>query len=149
MNLDELYTEVILQYSQDKAYRKPMPDFTVQMRGVNPSCGDDITLSLKIKEDRIADVSIEGTGCAISSASAAMMAELIEGKTLEEAKALSSTFLGMIQKTVSDPAQLKKLEDARALQNISNMPARVKCAVLSWHTLDEAMMKYKGRNEKL
>lgn len=80
-------------------------------------------------------------GCAISQASASMMIDIIKGKSVEEAFRLVDLFLGMIKKEVTDEAELEELEDAMALQNISNMPARVKCAVLAWHTLKEALKK--------
>ncbi len=141
MELDELYTDLILEYSRSDAYRKPLLHPNVRMRGVNPSCGDNIELELQVEDNLIKEVAILDTGCAISQASAAMMAELIEGKTVEEAKSLAETFIGMIQKTVTQEELLKVLEEARAFQNIGNMPARVKCAVLSWHTLQEALQE--------
>ncbi|WP_099469394.1 Fe-S cluster assembly sulfur transfer protein SufU [Konateibacter massiliensis] len=141
MELDELYTDLILEYSQSNTHRKPLIRPNYKMRGVNPSCGDNIELELNVENGMIKEVGLLGNGCAISQASAAMMAELIEGKTVEEAKQFAKTFIGMIQKTVTDEEALEVLEEARAFQNISNMPARVKCAVLSWHTLEEALEK--------
>lgn len=139
MDLDELYTDLILEYSHSTAYKKPLIGPDKKMRGVNPSCGDQIELELKVEDDIIKEIALLGSGCAISQASANMMAELIEGKTTKEAKALAETFIGMIQKTVTEEEALQTLQDARAFQNISNMPARVKCAVLSWHTLEQAL----------
>lgn len=141
MDLKELYSDIILEYSQDKTYRKPLMRPTVRNRGVNPSCGDNIELELQIEDHRIKEVAILGKGCAISEASAGVMAELIQGKTVEEVRILSDLFVSMIQKKVTEEQQLKKLEAGIAFQNISNMPARVKCAVLSWHTLEEALSK--------
>lgn len=141
MELNELYTEVITQYSQSKKHHHPMEDPDVCVRGVNPSCGDDIALELRINNNIIEQVAISGSGCAISEASAEMMAELMEGKTKDEAMQLVATFLGMIKKTVTEEKELDVLEDAVAFQNISNMPARVKCAVLAWHTMEEAIQK--------
>lgn len=146
MELDELYTDLILEYSHSNIHRKRLIKPNYKMRGVNPSCGDKIELELKVENGIIEEVGLQGTGCAISEASAAMMAELIEGKTTQEAKSLAATFIGMIQKTVTEEEALKILEDARAFQNISNMPARVKCAVLSWHTLEEALEKQEEPN---
>jgi nitrogen fixation NifU-like protein len=139
MDLDELYTDLILEYSHSTAYKKPLIGPDKKMRGVNPSCGDQIELELKVEDDIIKEIALLGSGCAISQASANMMAELIEGKTTKEAKVLAETFIGMIQKTVTEEEALQTLQDARAFQNISNMPARVKCAVLSWHTLEQAL----------
>ena len=87
------------------------------------------------------DAAYTGSGCAISQASASMMIDIIKGKSVDEAFRLVDIFLGMIKKEVTDEAELEELEDAIALQNISNMPARVKCAVLAWHTLKEALKK--------
>lgn len=141
MELNELYTEVITEYSRSKKHRHPLENPSVTMRGVNPSCGDDISLSLDIKDGTINQVAFTGEGCAISQASTSIMADLMEGKTLSEAKRLIEKFIGMIKKDVTDEKELEELGDAAAFENISNMPARVKCAVLAWHTLDEALNK--------
>jgi nitrogen fixation NifU-like protein len=111
----------------------------VVLKGRNPSCGDEIELELKLKEDIIEDASFTGVGCAISQASTSMMIDLIKGKSVEEAKRLMDLFLGMIKREITKDELLEELEDAAALKNISNMPARVKCAVLSWHTLGESI----------
>ena len=141
MDLNELYSDIILEYSQDKTHRSPLMRPSVRNRGVNPSCGDLIELELQVEDGRIKEVAILGKGCAISEASAGVMAELIQGKTVDEARELSNLFIDMIQKKVTEEQLLKKLEAGIAFQNISNMPARVKCAVLSWHTLEEALSK--------
>ncbi len=141
MELGDLYTEIITEYSRSQKHRHPLEHPDVTMRGVNPSCGDDISLELKVKDGVIEGAAISGSGCAISEASAAIMTDLIEGKSTGEASRLAELFLGMIRKTVTDEAELEALQDAVAMQNISNMPARVKCATLAWHTLQEAMQK--------
>ncbi len=141
MDLSELYTELIAEYSQSKIYRNTLPPPAIKKRGVNPSCGDDITLYLDIRDDIIQKAVYSGSGCAISQASAAMMLELLEGKSVTEARELVEIFLGMIQKSVTEENQLNRLEQALVFQNISNMPARVKCAVLCWHTLYDALKK--------
>ena len=141
MEMDQLYTELILEHNQDKRNKRELAEFTNSEHGHNPSCGDDLTLQLNVVEGRIEDAAYTGSGCAISQASASMMIDLIKGKTVEEALHYVELFLGMIRKDVTDEAELEELEDAMALQNISNMPARVKCAVLAWHTLKEALNK--------
>ena len=118
-----------------------MEDATVCELGHNPSCGDEISLNLKIEDGIIEDASYTGIGCAISQASTSMMIDLIKGKSLEEARDLADTFIGMIKSEIDDEDELEKLEDAIALQNISVMPARVKCAVLAWHTLNNIIEK--------
>ncbi len=144
MELGDLYTEVITQYSRSKKHRCPLSQPDVTMRGVNPSCGDDITLELAAKGGIIQKAAISGSGCALSEASAAIMAGLIEGKSTGEAERLAGLFLGMIRRDITDEGALEELQDAQALQNISNMPARVKCATLAWHTLEEALKKLKA-----
>ena len=109
-------------------------------KGVNPSCGDDIFLKLKVENDEIVDGSFVGSGCAISQASADIMLELIIGKKKEEALHLADLFLQMIKGTIKEE-DLEELEEAIALQDISHMPARVKCAVLAWHTMEEMLKK--------
>ena len=91
--------------------------------------------------DKIADMAFSGHGCAISQASTSIMIDTLKGKTIEEAKDIIKTFIGMIDRKVTDEKELKKLEDAVAFKDISHMPARVKCALLAWHTLDDMLDK--------
>ena len=139
MGLEQLYTQIITEQSRSTHNRRHIEHPTAVLRGVNPSCGDEISLEIRVKDSRIEDAAFTGNGCAISQASASMMIDLIKGKTVEEAQALTELFLGMIKGGITDDEQLEALEDAIALKDISHMPARVKCAVLSWHTLDEEM----------
>ena len=141
MEMDQLYTELILEHNQDKRNKHELAHFTNSEHGHNPSCGDDLTLQLNVEDGIIKDAAYTGSGCAISHASASMMIDIIKGKPVEEALRLVEIFLGMIKKEITDENELEELEDAMALQNISNMPARVKCAVLAWHTLKEALKK--------
>lgn len=139
MELNQIYTELIREHSNNKFNKRELADKTHSELGHNPSCGDEITLNLKIEDGKIKDASYEGVGCAISQASASMMVDVVKGKSLEEAKNLAQTFIKMIKKEITDEKELEKLEDAIVLQNISNLPARVKCAVLAWHTLDKIL----------
>ena len=141
MEMDQVYTELILEHNQDKRNKRLLDVFTASEHGHNPSCGDDLTLQVNVVDGIVKDAAYTGSGCAISQASASMMIDVITGKSLEEAFQLVDLFLGMIKKAVTDEEELEALEDAIALQNISNMPARVKCAVLAWHTLREALKK--------
>jgi SUF system FeS assembly protein, NifU family len=141
MEMDQVYTELILEHNQDKRNKRLLDVFTASEHGHNPSCGDDLTLQVNVVDGIVKDAAYTGSGCAISQASASMMIDVITGKSLEEAFYLVDLFLGMIKKEVTDEEELEALEDAIALQNISNMPARVKCAVLAWHTLREALKK--------
>ena len=108
--------------------------------GVNPNCGDDIWLKLKVENGIIEDGAFVGDGCAISQASADIMLGMIIGKSKEEALRLGKLFLRMIQGEADDE-EIEQLEEASALKDIAHMPARVKCAVLGWHTLEEALKK--------
>lgn len=140
MELNSLYTQLILEHNADKRNKRTIPDFTFEERGHNPSCGDEITIQVKIEDGVIQDLAYTGSGCAISQASASMMIDLLQGKTVEEALETIEVFLGMIKREIHDMDYLEEtLDEAFVLQNISNLPARVKCAVLAWHTLKEAM----------
>jgi len=139
MDLNSIYSQLIMEHNRSGHNKKHLPNPDITEKGHNPSCGDDITLELKLNGDTIEDAAFTGVGCAISQASTSMMIDLIKGNTIEEALKLVEIFLGMIKKEVTDEEELEKLEDAIVLQNISNMPARVKCAVLAWHTLKEAL----------
>lgn len=148
MELNELYTDIITEYAADKGHWHPLENADVTLRGVNPSCGDEISLQLQIKDGVIKQVGLTGSGCAISSASASVLAEMMEGTELEEAKRLVQLFLGMIRGEAKPEEELEELEDAVAFRGISKMPARTKCAVLAWHTLEEAIKKWQAeRNE--
>lgn len=139
--LDEIYTELIAEHSRSRENRQPLSNATIRERGHNPSCGDDITIELAVSDGVIVDASFNGAGCAISQASADMMIELMRGKPLAEAKRLAELFIAMIQGTVTSDDALADLDEAAALKNISTMPARVKCATLAWHALDNAVNK--------
>ena len=138
MNLNELYTQVITENSRSKENRHPVEGATHSLEGVNPSCGDDIFLKLKLDGDTIADGAFVGDGCAISQASADIMLGMIVGKKKEDALKLGETFLKMIQGEATEE-EIDSLEEASALRDIAHMPARVKCAVLGWRTLKEAL----------
>lgn len=141
MDLTQLYTDLILEYNKDKTNKRTIADPTLSEHGHNPNCGDDITLQVKLKDGVIDDLAYTGSGCAISQASTAMMIELLQGRTVEEALRLVRLFLDMIRGKVTDENQLEELEAAISLKDISKMPVRVKCAVLGWHTLEVALEK--------
>ena len=141
MELKQLYTDLILEYNKDKANKRKISSPTVHEHGHNPSCGDDIDIEAKVENGVITDLAYTGTGCAISQASTAMMAELLQGRTVEEGLRLCRLFLDMIRGKVTDDSQLEELEAAITLKDISQMPVRVKCATLGWHTLEMALEK--------
>ena len=139
--LGDLYTEVIGEHSRSPENKGELAAATVRERGHNPSCGDEITLELQIEGGIIKDAAFTGVGCAISQASTDIMIDLMRGKTVEEAQRLAQLFTSMIKREVTDDAALEELDEAIALKNISNMPARVKCAGLAWHTLEDVLKK--------
>ncbi len=134
------YNEILTAHNLHPYNKHPMENPGVWMRGVNPSCGDDILLQLTIEDGIIKDGSFVGTGCAISQASADIMLDLILGKTTEEALRLKDIFLRMIKGGVEEE-ELEELDEAICLRDVSHMPTRVKCAVLGWHTLEEILKK--------
>lgn len=141
MELKQLYTDLILEYNKNKTNKRKISSPTVHEHGHNPSCGDDIDIEAKVENGVITDLAYTGTGCAISQASTAMMAELLQGRTVEEGLRLCRLFLDMIRGKVTDDSQLEELEAAITLKDISQMPVRVKCATLGWHTLEMALEK--------
>ena len=132
------YREIVNDHNLRPAHKHELPDANFELEGVNPNCGDDIVLRLKVENGVITDGAYTGDGCAISQASADMMLDLIIGRTKEDAMRLSEIFLRMIKGKVTDE-ELEELEEASALIDISHMPARVKCAVLGWHTMEEML----------
>ena len=132
------YNEILIDHNMHPAHKHELPDADLEMRGYNPTCGDDITLRLKVADGVVVDGAFTGSGCAISQASADMMLDLVIGKPKEEALRLSDIFLRMIKSDASEE-EIDELEEAGVLQDVSHMPARVKCAVLGWHTLEQLL----------
>ena len=141
MEMDQLYSDIILEHNQTQENKHELADATLSEHGHNPSCGDDIDVEVKVEGGIIKDLAYTGTGCAISQASTAMMAELLQDRTIDEAIRLCKLFLAMIRGDVKDEAALEELEAAYTLKDISQMPVRVKCATLGWHTLEVALEK--------
>lgn len=137
MDINDIYTQIILEHSSSKKNKKELENITYSKQGINPSCGDEIVLNIFVKDNIIEDASFLGQGCAISQASTSIMIDQIKGKTVEDAKELVDMFLKLIRKEELSSEESELLGDALALENISNMPARVKCATLSWYTLKE------------
>ena len=138
---DNFYDEVLLDHNLHPLHLHELPTATCSHAGMNPSCGDEITLHLDLNGGVIADGSFTGVGCAISQASADIMLDLIIGRTPHDALHLTDLFMKMIGGEITQD-ELDELEEAGALQNISKMPARVKCAVLSWRTLHHLLTEY-------
>ena len=139
MDLKSLYREIVNEHNLHPGHKGDLPAPTHIRQGVNPTCGDDLHLQLAIDgEGVITAASFNGSGCAISQASADIMLDLIEGKTKEEALALADDFLAMVRGTATDE-QRELLDEAAALEDVAHMPARAKCATLGWHTLEKIL----------
>ena len=130
MQIEELYKEVVISHSRSQKNRRHLASPSVAEHGVNPSCGDDITLELDISKDQIIrDVSFTGSGCAISQASVSILADLIRGKSVKEAKELFDLFFLMIEGKDADPHLL----EASVFSAMAHMPARIKCDLCGWN----------------
>lgn len=144
MSLDELYREVILDHYRNPRHRGRLEEPTAHAEGQNPLCGDEVSLDLRVEDGRVTAVAITGQGCSISQASASMMAEAVEGKTVAEIADLSSRFRAMMDLEEGDSGldpdrPGATLGDLEALQGVRRFPVRIKCAALPWTTLSEAL----------
>ena len=132
------YNEILTEHNMHPDFKHDIEDADIVLDGINPSCGDEIQLKLKTDGDIITDGAFVGDGCAISQASTDIMLGMIIGQSKEKALEYADIFLRMIRGEASDE-EIDSLEEASALRDISHMPARVKCAMLGWRTLSEAL----------
>jgi nitrogen fixation NifU-like protein len=140
--LSDLYQEVILDHNRRPRNFRAIEDPTRRQEGYNPLCGDRLTLYVALEGDRIRDVSFQGSGCAISKASASLMTEALKGKTVEEARALFARFHEMV--TSPPESEVPDLGKLAVLAGVREFPTRVKCASLAWHTLNAAVAGGEG-----
>ena len=146
MSLENLYQEILLEH-----YRRPrnfgvLKEADVHEHGVNPLCGDEIEITLKVENGRVADVRFQGKGCSISKASASMMTEAVRGMSLEEIR----QFVDEMEKVLKgekegDP---EKLGDLEALKGVSKFPVRIKCALLAWKVLEQGLERASGKGDE-
>ena len=145
MNLKELYQEIILEHGKNPRNLRKTEGFNKDAKGNNPLCGDNVHVYLKLNGQKIVeDASFEGSGCAISMASASIMTDLIKGKNEHEAKEIVKDFLGMIKENPELKSEYLNEDEKTKLMCLSGVkqyPMRVKCATLSWHTLISAIDK--------
>ena len=142
IDLRELYQDIILDHGRHPRNFRPIEHPTHSAKGHNPLCGDRVTIYLAIEGERIADVSFEGRGCAISTAAASLMTEVLKGKTLAEAQALFARFHATVTGGEAGPLPAALEEDAERLEPLAGVkayPARVKCATLPWHAFEAAL----------
>ncbi|WP_078125041.1 Fe-S cluster assembly sulfur transfer protein SufU [Leptospira alexanderi] len=137
---DSLYKEVILDHYQNPRFRGKLEPADLSEHGINPLCGDELELTINLDGDKIADVRVTGKGCSISQASGSMMAESIRGKTVSEAENILSRFKNMFLEG-KDPKFDEELEDLESMESVKKIPARIKCAVLPWNTLERALSR--------
>ncbi len=147
-DLTEVYNELIMEHSMNSYNKKKLDKADFSCVGHNPNCGDEITLELKLDGNIIEDMAFSGHGCAISQASTSVMIDVLKGKTIGEAEEIIKIFIEMIKRETKSEEELKRLEDAIAFRNVSNMPARVKCALLAWHTIEDMLEERKENNGK-
>jgi nitrogen fixation NifU-like protein len=138
-DLTDLYQEVILDHNRRPRHFGPLAGANRHAHGHNPLCGDRVTVHLVVKDDRIADISFEGSGCAISKASASLMTDAVHGLTVPEAQALFGRVQAMVTSPVGTPIDDDALGKLAALGGVREFPVRVKCASLAWHTLRQAL----------
>ena len=140
MKLDSMYQEIILDHYRNP-HGKGLRDGDAEVHHVNPTCGDEITLRVRLDGSRVADVSYESQGCSISQASASVLNDLVVGKPVGEAQQIQEAFLELMQSKGSAAADEDILEDAVAFAGVSKYPARIKCALLGWMAWKDATAK--------
>jgi nitrogen fixation protein NifU and related proteins len=136
MELDALYQEIILDHYKHPHHRGLREPFDAEVHHVNPTCGDEVTLRVRVADDKVVDVSYDALGCSISQAAASVMTDLVIGRSLEEATALHEEFLALMQGK-GEPDE-DRLEDGIAFAGVAKFPARIKCALLAWMAWKDA-----------
>ncbi len=141
--LDDLYQEIILDHHRSPRNHGLVSAPDLSARGFNPFCGDQVVLTAGLDaHGHIAEVGVDGQGCAISQASASIMSELLKGKTLPDAEALAELFKGLMQGQAPTAEQEEALGELMALEGVQRFPIRIKCALLAWSTLQDAVAEY-------
>ena len=141
--LSSLYQQLILEHYRNPRNKAELDEKSVEIHMANPVCGDEIRLQLRIEGDEIADVKFVGQGCSISQAAVSMMTTLLQGRKLDEAERLAGRFTEMMHGD-EEAAKDRALGDLRALQGVSKFPVRIKCALLGFDALQEALKKSAG-----
>jgi nitrogen fixation NifU-like protein len=142
LSMDTLYQQIILDHYKNPHHRGVLDPFDAEVHHVNPTCGDEVTLRLTLKDGAVTELGWEGEGCSISQASTSVMSDLVVGKPVTEAMALQQKFLELMQSRgnaeLTDEDE-EELEDAVAFEGVSKYPARVKCALLGWMAMKSAV----------
>jgi nitrogen fixation NifU-like protein len=137
VSLDDLYKEVILDHYKSPRNKRALPGATVSLHKNNPLCGDEITIHARLDNGSVAEIAFEGQGCSISQASASMLTEAVAGRRIPDAAMLAREFRGMMEGSVEPDEE--ELGDLMALKGVVKYPVRIKCAVLGWDVLQEAL----------
>jgi nitrogen fixation NifU-like protein len=135
--LDDLYRDIIIDHYRHPRHRGHLDAPTASHEGLNPLCGDEVTVEVIVEDGRLSEVAYVGSGCSISQSSASMMTEAVSGKSLDETRQLIDGFTAMMRG--SDEIDPEVLGDLEALSGVRKFPVRIKCATLAWHTLDQAL----------
>ena len=147
MSLDDLYRELILDHFKSPRNHGKLKDADIEMEGVNPLCGDELTLTVRVGADgKVAQVQAVSRGCSISQASTSMMTEALTGRTLTEADALVAAFKRMMLADGTAAGLPEALEELGALEGVKQYPVRIKCALLAWNTWLEGVQSYRAQN---
>ena len=145
MQLDSLYQEVILDHYKRPQHKGLAADFDAQVHHVNPSCGDEITLNVKLAGDLVDAITWDGVGCSIPQASVSILSDLLKGKSIADAEAVLNTFTELMQSKGTMVGDDEILEDAVALAGVSKFPARIKCALLGWMAYKDAVVQAQAK----
>jgi nitrogen fixation NifU-like protein len=145
VELDSLYQDVILDHYKHPQNKKLDSTYDAQVHHINPSCGDEITLNLKMDGSIIVSITWDGVGCSISQASVSILSDLLKGKTILEAQGIQEEFLHLMQSKGSEAGNPQVLEDAVALAGVSKYPARIKCALLGWMAYKDAVVQAQSK----
>jgi nitrogen fixation NifU-like protein len=151
MPLESMYQQIILDHYKHPQHRSLPEAFDAEVHHVNPTCGDEVTLRVAVKDGAIADLGWEGEGCSISQASTSVMSGLVVGKPVDEALSLQEKFLALMQsqgKAELTDSDEDELDDAVAFEGVSKYPARVKCALLGWMAMKSAVTEVSAVEEK-
>ena len=148
-DLDDLYQEVILDHYRNPRNLGNLPDANVSSRGFNPFCGDEVILNLKLAANgRVEAVGFTGQGCSISQASASILTELVKERSLEEVEELAHLFRSMMQSKELSEEEIDRLGELEVLQGVRRFPIRIKCALLPWATLNDAIEEHWAKADK-
>ncbi|GDX24380.1 iron-sulfur cluster assembly scaffold protein NifU [Actinomycetes bacterium] len=144
MSLESLYQEIILDHYKRPKNKVLQDKYSVEVHHNNPSCGDEVTLRVQVENQIVTELSWDGVGCSISQASSSVMSELTQGIPVEKALQLEESFLELMQGKGEVAADEEELEDAIAFSGVARYPARVKCALLGWMALKDALLRAGG-----